>query len=135
MLVRIFRKLGLPEYRITELLEKLARIKTVLSAIFYTIMVFVVIIGISGNVYAGFSKPVPYMIIAVFLFMSFVRMYQCLVDSRYTERMVEKYLRAGDKKKSHAPSRSGAVCEKTDTDGSDEEDFSDTETPGTTGDD
>ena len=106
MLVRIFRKMGLSEYRITELLEKIARVRTVLSAVFYAMMVFVVIIGISGDVYAGFSRPVPYLIIAVFLFMSFVRMYQCLVDEGYIRKLVEKSLKVGSGKKKASAGKS-----------------------------
>ena len=108
MLVRIFKKMGLSEYRITELLEKIARVRTVLSAVFYTVMVFVVIIGISGDVYAGFSRPVPYLIIAIFLFMSFVRMYQCLVDEGYIRKMVEKSLKASSGKKKASAAKSSS---------------------------
>ena len=106
MLVWILAKMGFSEFRIRSTVEKYTRVKTALSAVFYTIMVFVVVFGISGDVYAGFSKPVPYIIIAIFLFMSFVRMYQFLLDDGYIGRTVEKTL--SERKKKMTPHSAGA---------------------------
>ena len=70
--------------------ERYAKCRAGLSAAFYAIMVFVVIFGLSQNVYAGFPAPVPYLIIALFLLMAFVRLYESLVSDQ---------LAAGKKKK------------------------------------
>ena len=69
----------LSEKRKKALSEGFAKGKVAVSAVIYAVMVFVVIYGISADVYAGFPAPVPYIIIAIFLFMAFVRMYQSLV--------------------------------------------------------
>lgn len=89
----------MPDSRMIEILERITGIKTVVSAVFYTLMVFIVILGISGDVYAGFPTIAPYLIIAVFLFMAFVRMYQCLVDEGYVRRTVAKRLDDLEKKR------------------------------------
>lgn len=99
MLIWILKRTGMPESRMIEILERITGIKTVVSAVFYTLMVFIVIFGISGDVYAGFPKIAPYIIIAVFLFMAFVRMYQCMVDEGYVSRTVAKRLDDLEKKR------------------------------------
>jgi len=99
MMVMILKKMGLSDYRIRTVVEKYTRIKTMISAVFYTVMVFVVILGISADVYAGFSRPVPYVIIAIFLFMSFIRMHQFLLDDGYIGRTVEKTLKGDEPKR------------------------------------
>lgn len=98
MLVWILKKCNLPQNRIRKLVEKLTRVKTVASAIFYTLMVFIVVFGISGDVYAGFPRFVPYVIIAVFLFMAFIRMYQCMVDDSYIREVAGKKIDDSEKK-------------------------------------
>ena len=98
MLVIVLKQMGLSENRMRELIEKLTRVKMVASAIFYTLMVFIVIFGISGDVYAGFPRFVPYVIIAVFLFMAFIRMYQCMVDDSYIKQITAKKLEENEKK-------------------------------------
>lgn len=70
---------ALSEKRKKALSEGFAKGKVAVSAVIYAVMVFVVIYGISADVYAGFPAPVPYIIIAIFLFMAFVRMYQSLM--------------------------------------------------------
>lgn len=99
MLILILEQLGVPDNRMKGVLEKLARIKTVGSAVFYTLMVFIVIFGISQDVYAGFPKFAPYLIIAVFLFMAFIRMYQCIVDDGQIRKNVEKKLEESEKRR------------------------------------
>ena len=99
MLILILEQLGVPDNRMKGVLEKLARIKTVGSAVFYTLMVFIVILGISQDVYAGFPKFAPYLIIAVFLFMAFIRMYQCIVDDGQIRKNVEKKLEESEKRR------------------------------------
>lgn len=96
MLIRIFRKMNLSENRTKELMESYVKFRIIFSAIFYTLMVFIVISGISRDVYAGFPKPVPYVIIAVFLFMAFVRMYQGMVDDSYVRQQAAKKIAAGN---------------------------------------
>ena len=98
MLVWILKKIDLPESRIRKLVEKLTRVKIVASAVFYTLMVFIVVFGISGDVYAGFPRFVPYIIIAIFLFMAFIRMYQCMVDDSYIRQIAEKKVDDSEKK-------------------------------------
>lgn len=98
MLVWILNKIDLPENRIRKLVEKLTRFKIVASAVFYTVMVFVVVFGISGDVYAGFPRIVPYIIIAIFLFMTFIRMYQCMVDDSYIKQVAAKKVEDNEKK-------------------------------------
>ena len=56
--------------------KTLARIKVTVSSVVYIFLVFIVIYGLTDGVYNGFPKFVPYIIITVFLLMSFVRMYQ-----------------------------------------------------------
>ena len=90
MMVWIFKKMGLSDSRTSELIEKITRIRMIFSAVFYTLMVFIVIFGISGDVYAGFPQYVPYIIIAIFLFMGFIRMYQCMVDDSYIKMIAAK---------------------------------------------
>ncbi len=99
MLICILKRMGVPDNRMIEILEKYTRVKTVLSAVFYTLMVFIVILGISGDVYAGFPDYAPYIIIAIFLFMAFIRMYQCMVDEEYVSRTVAKRLDDLEKKR------------------------------------
>lgn len=72
----------LSEARWNEIKERYAKCRAGLSAAFYSIMVFVVIFGLSQNVYAGFPAPVPYFIIALFLLMAFVRLYESLVSDQ-----------------------------------------------------
>ncbi len=55
-----------------------ARIRVAVSSVAYIVMVFIVIYGMSDGVYNGFPKLIPYIIITVFLIMSFVRMYQSI---------------------------------------------------------
>ena len=97
MLVWILKRMGYHESRIRETVEKYTHAKMLVSTFFYTVMVFIVIFGISGDVYAGFPKFVPYIIIAVFLFMAFVRMYQCMVDDSYIKLVAAKMLEDKDK--------------------------------------
>jgi hypothetical protein len=125
MLILILKKLGVPDSRMREVLEKLTRIKTIASAVFYTAMVFIVIFGISQGVYAGFPKFAPYLIIAVFLFMAFLRMYQCIVDDGQIRKNVEKQLEESEKKrmkKAADEAKTGlisdAAAEQTETDDS-----------------
>ena len=98
MLIWILRRMDLPESRIRNLVEKLTRVKIVASSVFYTLMVFIVIFGISGDVYAGFPRIVPYIIIAVFLFMAFIRIYQCMVDDSYIRQVAAKRVDDSEKK-------------------------------------
>lgn len=56
-----------------------ARVRVALAAVGYILLIFVVIYGMSSGVYLGFPGAVPYVIIVVFLFMAFVRMYQCIL--------------------------------------------------------
>lgn len=98
MLVWLLKKIDLPENRIKKLVEKLTRVKIIASAVFYTVMVFIVVFGISGEVYAGFPKMVPYIIIAVFLFMAFIRMYQCMVDDSYIRQVAARKVDDNEKK-------------------------------------
>ena len=98
MMVWIFKKMGLSVSRTSELIEKITRIRMIFSAVFYTLMVFIVIFGISGDVYAGFPQYVPYVIIAIFLFMAFIRMYQCMVDDSYIKMIVAKKTEGKEKK-------------------------------------
>lgn len=98
MMVWIFKKMGLSDSRTSELIEKITRIRMIFSAVFYTLMVFIVIFGISGDVYAGFPQYVPYVIIAIFLFMAFIRMYQCMVDDSYIKMIVAKKTEGKEKK-------------------------------------
>lgn len=56
----------------------LARIKVTIASVGYVFLVFIVIYGLTDGVYNGFPSFVPYVIITVFLMMSFVRMYQGL---------------------------------------------------------
>lgn len=72
----------LSEAKWNEIKERYAKCRAGLSAAFYSAMVFVVIFGLSQNVYAGFPAPVPYLIIALFLLMAFVRMYESLVSDQ-----------------------------------------------------
>lgn len=58
--------------------KTLARIKVAVSSVVYIFLVFIVIFGISDGVYNGFPGLVPYIIMTVFLLMSFVRMYQSI---------------------------------------------------------
>ena len=118
MLIWLFERMNLPESRIGELMERIVRVRTVLSAVFYTVMVFIVILGISGDVYAGFPKFVPYIIMAVFMFMAFVRMYQCLVDDGYAKRSVSK--RFADREKKRAGKSAKAAETKNASDSSSE---------------
>ena len=99
MLVWLLKKINLPENRIRKLVEKLTRVKIVASAVFYTVMVFIVVFGISGDVYAGFPRLVPYIIIAVFLFMAFIRMYQCMVDDSYIREIAAKKVDENEKRR------------------------------------
>ena len=112
MMVRILKLSGLPEARIKELVEKFTRCRMVFSAVFYTVMVFIVIFGISGDVYAGFPKPAPYIIIAIFLFMAFIRMYQCMVDDRYIKQLVEKRLEDKEKEEKKGKNSTNDQMEK-----------------------
>ena len=98
MLIWILRRMDLPESRIRNLVEKLTRVKIVASSVFYTLMVFIVIFGISGDVYAGFPRIVPYIIIAIFLFMAFIRIYQCMVDDSYIRQVAAKRVDDSEKK-------------------------------------
>lgn len=98
MMVWIFKKMGLSDSRTSELIEKITRIRMIFSAVFYTLMVFIVIFGISGDVYAGFPQYVPYIIIVIFLFMAFIRMYQCMVDDSYIKMIVAKKTEGKEKK-------------------------------------
>ena len=98
MLVWILNWFDLPDNKIKMLVEKLTRAKIIASAVFYTIMVFIVVFGISGDVYAGFPRLIPYVIIAVFLFMAFIRMYQCMVDDAYIKQVAAKKLDEGERK-------------------------------------
>ncbi len=99
MMVWIFKMMGLSESMTSEWVEKLTRIRIIVSAVFYTVMVFIVIFGISGDVYAGFPVYVPYVIMAIFLFMAFIRMYQCMVDEKYIKRLANQKAEGNDKKK------------------------------------
>lgn len=56
-----------------------ARIRVAASSVIYIVMVFIVIYGIGDGVYNGFPGLVPYIIIALFLVMSFIRMYQSII--------------------------------------------------------
>ena len=124
MLIWILRRMDLPESRIRNLVEKLTRVKIVASSVFYTLMVFIVIFGISGDVYAGFPRIVPYIIIAVFLFMAFIRIYQCMVDDSYIRQVAAKRVDDSEKKsreraekaarkQSPSPAKQGDSAEKT----------------------
>ena len=104
MLIWILKRMDLPESRIRNLVEKLTRVKIVASSVFYTLMVFIVIFGISGDVYAGFPRIVPYIIIAVFLFMAFIRIYQ-----KKSRERAEKAAR----KQSPSLAKQGDSAEKT----------------------
>lgn len=99
MLIWIMKRVGLSENRMREMIERLTRIKMVASAVFYTVMVFIVVFGISGDVYAGFPKFVPYVIITVFLFMAFIRMYQSMVDDSYIRQVAAKKLEDDEKRR------------------------------------
>ena len=123
MLIWILRRMDLPESRIRNLVEKLTRVKIVASSVFYTLMVFIVIFGISGDVYAGFPRIVPYIIIAVFLFMAFIRIYQCMVDDSYIRQVAAKRVDDSEKKsreraekaarkQSPSPAKQGDSAEK-----------------------
>lgn len=74
------------EAKWNDIKERYAKCRAGLSAAFYSVMVFVVIFGLSQNVYAGFPAPVPYLIIAIFLLMAFVRMYESLVSDQPTSK-------------------------------------------------
>ena len=69
-----------------EIKERYSKCRAGLSAVFYAAMVFIVIFGLSQNVYAGFPAPVPYIIIALFLLMAFVRLYESLVSDQPVAR-------------------------------------------------
>ena len=88
----------LTEAKWNEMKERYAKCRAGLSAVFYAVMVFVVIFGLSQNVYAGFPAPVPYLIIALFLLMAFVRMYESLVSDQLA---VSKKKKAQDKARSN----------------------------------
>lgn len=55
--------------------------KRIISGFLYMILVFVVIYGISAGVYDGFPILVPYIIMLIFLFMAFMRLYQCIMKA------------------------------------------------------
>ena len=99
MLVWLLMRMDLSDKRMREIIEKLTRVKMVGSAVFYTVMVFVVVFGISDDVYAGFPKFVPYKIIALFLFMAFIRMYQSMVDDSYIKLVTDKKLEEDEKRR------------------------------------
>lgn len=56
--------------------------KRIISGFLYMILVFVVIYGISAGVYDGFPILVPYIIMLIFLFMAFMRLYQCIMKAQ-----------------------------------------------------
>lgn len=99
MMVWILKRMKVSEGRMRKLIEKLTFFKMIGSAIFYTVMVFIVIFGISGDVYAGFPELVPYGIIAIFLFMAFIRMYQCMVDDSVIKHITDKKLEEDEKRR------------------------------------
>ena len=76
----------LSESKWNEIKERYSKCRAGLSAVFYAAMVFIVIFGLSQNVYAGFPAPVPYIIIALFLLMAFVRLYESLVSDQPVAR-------------------------------------------------
>lgn len=78
--------------KIISLWQSLARFRVGAAAVVYIALIFVVIYGMSAGVYQGFPGAVPYLIIVIFLFMAFVRMYQCILNE-----LPEKK----EKKKSH----------------------------------
>lgn len=59
-------------------LKNLKKYRSIISAVVYMLLVFVVIYGMSSGVYDGFPWIIPYIIIAIFLFMAFMRLYQCI---------------------------------------------------------
>lgn len=61
-----------------------------ISAVFYAAMVFVVIFGISRQVYNGFPAFVPYLIMTLFLLMAFIRLYESLVNGKSLFRKKKK---------------------------------------------
>lgn len=71
----------------------LARIKVTVSSVVYVFLVFIVIYGLTDGVYNGFPKIVPYIIILVFLLMSFVRMYQGLTGKIPPKKKKKKWWR------------------------------------------
>lgn len=58
--------------------KSLKKYRSIISAVVYMLLVFVVIYGMSSGVYDGFPGIIPYIIIAIFLFMAFMRLYQCI---------------------------------------------------------
>ena len=98
MMLSVLLKMGFSENSARQWIEKYTRSKTVVSAVFYILMVFIVIFGMSANVYAGFPKVVPYIIMVIFMFMAFVRMYQCLVDDGYIKKMAAQKSEMKEKK-------------------------------------
>lgn len=74
--------------------KTLARIKVGISSVVYICMVFIVIYGLSDGVYNGFPGLVPYIIITVFLLMSFIRMYQSIsgqIPDKKKKKKQKKY--------------------------------------------
>ena len=53
--------------------------KTMISSLAYLILVIVVIYGLTIGVYDGFPLLVPYIIMLLFLFMAFRRLYQWIM--------------------------------------------------------
>lgn len=70
--------------------------RSIISAIIYMLLVFVVIYGMSSGVYDGFPGIIPYVIIAIFLFMAFIRLYQCITVGISSDKGIKK---SSDEKK------------------------------------
>lgn len=58
----------------------------VISGLVYVLMVFVVVYGISQDVYAGFPIVVPYIVMLIFMIMAFARLYQWLMKVSFDKK-------------------------------------------------
>lgn len=58
----------------------------VISGLVYVLMVFVVVYGISQDVYAGFPIAVPYIVMLVFMIMAFTRLYQWIMNVSFDKK-------------------------------------------------
>lgn len=56
--------------------------KLIISSVIYALLVGVVIYGMANGVYDGFPQIIPYIIIAIFLYTAFIRLYKWVIEGK-----------------------------------------------------